>query len=39
MNRVLKSVKINSVRIDGDTQSRVDIDANWVSGIVDDLKK
>ena len=38
MNRVLKSVKINSVRIDGDTQSRVDIDANWVSGIVDDLK-
>lgn len=38
MNRVLKSVKINSVRIDGDTQSRVDIDANWVNGIVDDIK-
>jgi len=38
MNRVLKSVKINSVRIDGDTQSRVDIDANWVNAIVDDIK-
>ena len=38
MNRVLKSVKINDVRIDGDTQSRVDIDANWVNSMVDDIK-
>ena len=38
MKRTLKLVPINTVRIDGDTQSRVEMDANWIQKIVDDLK-
>ena len=38
MNRTLKTVKISDVRIDGDTQSRDEMDASWIQDIVNNLK-
>lgn len=38
MKRALKSVKTIDIRIDGDTQSRVDIDPHWVHEMVDNMK-
>ena len=38
MKRALKSVKVIDIRIDGGTQSRVDIDPHWVHEMVDNMK-
>lgn len=38
MKRALKSVKVVDIRIDGGTQSRVDIDPHWVHEMVDNMK-
>ena len=38
MKRVLKTVKLADIRIDGGTQSRVDIDPHWVHDILENLK-
>lgn len=38
MKRVAKLVKIADIRIDGGTQSRVDIDPHWVHEMVDNMK-
>ena len=38
MKRALKSVKAIDIRIDGGTQSRVDIDPHWVHEMVDNMK-
>ena len=38
MNRTLKEVDINAIRIDGDTQSRVEMDTNWIQDIVNNIK-
>ena len=38
MTRILKTVKISDIRIDGDTQSREEMDASWIQEIVNNLK-
>jgi hypothetical protein len=38
MNRTLKEIDINLIRIDGNTQARVEIDANHIQGIVENMK-
>lgn len=38
MKRALKSVKATDIRIDGNTQGRVDIDPHWVHGMVENMK-
>lgn len=38
MKRAIKNVKAADIRIDGGTQSRVDIDPHWVHEMVDNMK-
>ena len=38
MKRALKTVSASDIRIDGGTQSRVDIDPHWVHEMVDNMK-
>lgn len=38
MKRAIKAVKATEIRIDGGTQSRVDIDPHWVHEMVDNMK-
>lgn len=38
MKRATKTVKLSDIRIDGGTQSRVDIDPHWVHEMVDNMK-
>jgi hypothetical protein len=38
MKRALKAVKVIEIRIDGGTQSRINIDPHWVHEMVDNMK-
>lgn len=38
MKRAMKTVKVTEIRIDGNTQGRVDIDPHWVHGMVENMK-
>jgi len=38
MKRAIHKVKLSSIRIDGGTQCRKNVDPHWVSGMVDNMK-